>query len=135
MEVSARLNHFTFDMSSTVFSLRIDVISLDGSRLWQADRQEGHNQEAAFDGSETSALVYVPYVHYLETSQVTETIPEQRLIGRPSKDGEEWAKGKGPALVDLRIEEMSEGRLQVEGQWMRWFYPLKRRGKENGRSR
>jgi len=37
-------------------------------------------------------------------------------------------KGKGPAIVDPEIEELSEGRSKVEGQWMEWYYPLRRRG-------
>lgn len=128
-EVAGRLQSFSFDMSSTAFALRIEVISLEGSRLWQADRDqasEGGGDTAWKD--ETSALIYVPYVHYLVSTVPDGAPPTNRLIGRPGKDGEQWVKGNGPALVDLKLEELSEGRLEVDGQWMRWFYPLRRLG-------
>jgi len=88
----------------------------------------GWSSDTAFDGSEGSALIYLPDVHYLANPHMPETTARQRLLGNPSKDGEEWMKGKGPALVDLEIEELSEGHLEVEGQWMRWYYPLRREG-------
>ena len=128
MEVAGRVKTFSFEMATTRFTLRIEIVSLEGSRLWQADRAEGGDEVAAFDGSVASALIYVPYVHYLASLQPPERPSKRRLFGRPSKDGEEWVKGKGPALVDLEIEQLSEGRLEVEGQWMRWYYPLRREG-------
>ena len=129
IEIAGRVRSFAFDMESTRFTLRLEVISLDGSRLWQADRQNDGHEKTPFAGGEASALIYVPYVHYLANASVGEVTSEgRRLVGRPSLEGEEWVKGRGPAVVDLEIEHLSEGRLEVEGQWMRWYYPLYEKG-------
>jgi hypothetical protein len=79
------------------------------------------------------ALVYIPFVHYLRAdTEVPEPIDiqENRLIGRPGLKGEEWVKGKGPARVDLEIEHMSDGRVECDGQWMKWIYPIAEGGAE-----
>ena len=129
IEIAGRVRSFTFDMESTRFTLRFEVTSLDGSRLWQADRKGDGHENAPFSGGEASALIYMPYVHYLaSTSGEEATSNRNRLVGKPSPDGEEWVKGRGPAVVDVEIEELSEGRLEIEGQWMRWYYPLHEKG-------
>ena len=130
LEIQGRIQTFSFHMSSTRFSLRIEVISLEGSRMWQNQR-EASGQGEAPEAAEASTLVYLPFVHYLARPGVLpgkQTNMDRRLVGKPSDNGEEWVKGEGPAVVDLEIESLSEGRLEVEGQWMRWFYPLRRRG-------
>ena len=58
---------------------------------------------------------------------------EQQEVNRDEMDGKVLAKGAewkygagtGAARIDLEIVEMSEGALEVEGQWGRWFYNLK----------
>lgn len=92
--------------------------------------------------NEGLAIILVPYVHYLHTSGlntgrnlsvVTSGAVKaggnvkQRLIGEPSRDQEEWEKGRGPARVDLEVE-VSHGRVEAEGQWVRWVYPVGQAG-------
>jgi hypothetical protein len=89
------------------------------------------------------AIIFVPYIHYLHESckdinsppiDVTTIMSgskhtKQRLIGSPSVDHEEWVQGCGPAVVDLEVS-VSHGRVEAEGQWLRWVYPLGEGGGE-----
>lgn len=74
------------------------------------------------------AVVYVPFVHYLANTQDIpqdpETTYDKRMIGRPSPIGEEWIKGDGGARVDLEISSLSKGKVECDGQWMKWTYPI-----------
>lgn len=49
------------------------------------------------------------------------------IDGKPLPQGAEWkyGSGRGAARIDLEITEMSEGALEVEGQWGKWYYNLK----------
>lgn len=79
------------------------------------------------------ALIYVPFVHYLRPDTIVPEpidIQENRLIGRPGLNGEEWVKGKGAARVDVKIVEMSDGKVECDGQWMKWIYPISDGGAE-----
>jgi hypothetical protein len=93
------------------------------------DRPEWEHREAGHG----VAIVYVPFVHYLRHDSIVPEpidIQENRLIGRPSLKGEEWVKGKGAARVDLEITEISIGRVECDGQWMKWIYPIAEGGAE-----
>ncbi|KAK4686623.1 hypothetical protein P7C73_g3500, partial [Tremellales sp. Uapishka_1] len=122
LETVGQVLYFAFDMASTAFELRINVSALNHSYLWQVAEKEGET----FEEGETSTLIYVPYVHYRRVSHLTED-EKNRVVGSPV-DGEEWVKGQGLVQVDLRIDELSEGKLQATGQWLRWTYPLKKEG-------
>lgn len=79
------------------------------------------------------ALIYVPFVHYLRHKRdVPEPIDiqENRLIGRPSQNGDEWVKGAGGARIDIEIEMMTHGKVKCDGQWMQWIYPITDEGGE-----
>lgn len=112
-EIMGRVDKFTFDMKSTVFEVIITVLSLDGSRVWQGEtiREEGWT------------LIYLPLVHYLRSTQSAGG--ENRVIGKPGTVP--WTEDI-PAVADIQVLAMSEGRLEIEGQWARWYYPLKREG-------
>lgn len=79
------------------------------------------------------AFIYAPFIHYLAT---VEEIPEpndayaKRLIGRPSPSGEEWVKGDGGARVDLEISDITKGKVECDGQWLKWTYPVEDEGGE-----
>jgi len=118
-ETMGRLREFTFDMKTTKFEVTIHVLSLDDSRLWQSQR-DGDEQKPVEEGWTT---IYLPFVHYLR-SVTAQSKRENRLIGRQGKEGM-WLEGV-EAIVDLEILEISEGRLEVEGQWGKWYYPLDR---------
>lgn len=72
------------------------------------------------------AIIYVPFVHYLATQEIPSVndIYEKRLIGRPSPTGEEWVQGDGGARVDLEISSITKGKVECDGQWMKWTYPV-----------
>lgn len=79
------------------------------------------------------AHVYVPFVHYLRPDSVVPEpidIQENRLIGRPGSKSEEWVQGSGPARVDVEIVQISKGRVECDGQWMKWVYPIEDAGAE-----
>ena len=116
-ETMGRIREYTFDMKTTRFELSIHVVSLDGSRLWQSQR-DGDEGKPVEEGW---TKVYLPFAHYLRTA-VAAPEGEKRLVGRPGKEGM-WQEGV-EAVIDLEILEISEGRLEVEGQWGRWYYPL-----------
>jgi hypothetical protein len=98
--------------------------------------QEEKDQRPTWEHNEAGhgvALIYVPFVHYLrERGEVPEPIDiqENRLIGRGSLKSEEWVKGQGEARVDLEIMGMSKGRVECDGQWMKWIYPIEDNGAE-----
>lgn len=155
MEFMGRIVEFTFDMTSTVFSMTIDTSDVEVSGSVDGVAKEGY------------ALIYLPYVHYRETQSATsdsalgratgQTLPSpkafkssQRIVGNAGKssssnaedgDGhkadvegsisnlqeggwEEWNHGEGCVRVDLEILEMGVGRLEIDGQFGRWIYPL-----------
>lgn len=78
------------------------------------------------------AVIYVPFVHYLATEELptVDQAYEKRLIGRPTPSGEEWVKGDGGARVDLEISSISKGKVECDGQWMKWTYPITDEGGE-----
>jgi hypothetical protein len=78
------------------------------------------------------AVIYVPFVHYLATQELPtpEDAYEKRLVGRPSPIGEEWVKGDGGARVDLEISSIAKGKVECDGQWMKWTYPVTDEGGE-----
>jgi hypothetical protein len=95
----------------------------------RANRPEWEHHEAGHD----VALIYVPFVHYLRPdTKVPEPIDiqEHRLIGRPGLKGEEWVKDRGAARVDLEMVHISDGRVECDGQWMKWIYPVNQGGAE-----
>lgn len=106
VETMGRLREFSFDISTTIFSLSIDIISYSSSTLWQECEPE-------VPATEGHTVIYLPYTHYLRCD-MTDT-GDNRVIGRPD-----------PQRVDLRILEISEGRLEIAGQWARWYYSLER---------
>ena len=125
-ETMGRIREFTFDMKTTKFSLTVHVVNLDESRLWQSQR-DGNSSRSPDQGGndgkpfkEGWTTIYLPFAHYLRTASALEG--EKRLVGRPGKEGM-WKEGQ-EAQIDLEILEISEGRLEVEGQWARWYYPL-----------
>jgi len=122
VETMGRIKEFSFDMSTATFELRVNVISLESSRLWQAYR-EASGTTGELQEAEGWTLIYLPFAHYLR--DVPSEAGEKRLIGEPAEVV--WKEGV-PAVVDLEVLELSEGRLEVVGQWARWFYPLKKVG-------
>jgi hypothetical protein len=79
------------------------------------------------------ALIYVPFVHYIRHKRdVPEPIdlPENRLIGLPSENGDEWVQGAGGARIDIEIMTMTHGKVKCDGQWMQWIYPITDQGQE-----
>jgi hypothetical protein len=122
VETMGRIKEFSFDMSTATFELRVNVISLESSRLWQAYR-EASGTTGELQEAEGWTLIYLPFAHYLR--DVPSEAGEKRLIGEPAEVV--W-KEDVPAVVDLEVLELSEGRLEVVGQWARWFYPLKKVG-------
>ncbi|WRT67127.1 uncharacterized protein IL334_004093 [Kwoniella shivajii] len=100
--------------------------------------------------------VYLPYIHYLKSnldldshsstttssstiSSTSKSTPistlvsskgdqNPRLIGEPSEDEEEWIKGTEPARIDIELIELSEGSLEIKGQWGYWKYKLGEKG-------
>jgi hypothetical protein len=111
VEAMGRVQSFTFDMSTTVFKLNIQVVSHETSALWQS-REPDRIAEEGF------TLIYLPFVHYLK-SEEGET-GDGRLVGGGEEEWEPGVRG----VVDLKIVHMSVGRLEVDGQWGRWYYPL-----------
>ncbi|ORY33812.1 glycoside hydrolase superfamily [Naematelia encephala] len=126
VEMTGMLGYFSFDMNTTRFELEIEMPSLEGSRLWRGEREK---QDISADGEMTSVgfvKIYLPFIHYLGSSTVGKE--NNRVIGSPQRDGAEWEKGQGKAIVDLEIEEISEGKLVVNGQWGLWTYPMQKTG-------
>jgi hypothetical protein len=79
------------------------------------------------------AIIYTPFVHYLCSAKEIpqpQDAPEKRLIGRPSPTGEEWVKGDGGARVDLEISSLTKGKVECDGQWLKWTYPVEDAGGE-----
>jgi hypothetical protein len=116
-ETMGQIREFSFEMKTTIFDLSIHVLSLEDSRLWQSQRN-GDEGKPVGEGYTT---IYLPFAHYLR-SALTASEGKDRLVGRPGKEGA-WQEGV-EAVIDLEIMEISEGRLEVEGQWGRWYYPL-----------
>ncbi|WVF72138.1 hypothetical protein IAT40_006950 [Kwoniella sp. CBS 6097] len=98
----------------------------------------GSGESRKVDGGEVKegyTKIYLPYVHYLH--KPSEVQPQndkgsskKRITGNPSTDEHEiWdinaTAGAGTeARVDIEVVEITEGRLEVHGQWGLWFYPL-----------
>lgn len=128
VEVQGIIQDFSFDRDTTTFELRIKVPSLEGSRLWAKEREDRGIMGQEVEG-EGSALVYVPFVHYRgATPSGVNKDSRERLIGRPTDQGEEWEKGSGVAVLDLKLEEVSEGRLEAAGQYLKWSWDLRKKG-------
>jgi len=54
-----------------------------------------------------------------------QSTPAEEVEGEAGEGGwEEWEKGQGGVRVDLEILEMDVGRLEVNGQFGKWIYPL-----------
>jgi len=117
-------------MTSASFELKIYVPGLNDSELWQGARggTSANKGELGVNGDEElqgSALLYLPFIHYLKTSAKED---KSRITGQAGEDGLEWVKGEGPAVIDFKLEFISEGHLEVKGQWARWHYPLRNTG-------
>lgn len=96
---------------------------LDAKRPGWERPEEGHGV----------AIIYAPFVHYRSTATEVpkpQDAAEKRLIGRPSPTGEEWVKGDGGARVDLEISSMTKGKVECDGQWLKWTYPVEDAGGE-----
>jgi hypothetical protein len=135
VEVMGKIRFFEFDLATTKFEVKIYVPGYEESGLWQAssngkdvsDRRGEFENHKGDDVVEGSSLLYIPFVHYLRGVS-DEGSGKGRLIGQPGDDGAEWEQGRGPAVVDLDIVQISEGRLEVKGQWATWYYPLRADG-------
>jgi hypothetical protein len=109
-----RTKTFSFDMETTLFELELSIISLQGSRLWQQT-----HSGASEILKEGWTLIYLPFVHYLKT--IAGNQGKSRVIGEP--DETPWKDGV-PSVIDIKVLEMTEGRLEIQGQWCKWYYPL-----------
>lgn len=122
LETTGEITKFAFNMSSgkLELSLRLPALSQDplvgsSASVLSAGENMGYTK------------IYIPYVHYLATNPpaaLEAGIVAKRILGEPDSEGSEWVKGRGPAVVDLEVAELSEGSLTVEGQWGMWRYPL-----------
>jgi hypothetical protein len=124
VEIVGKVKFFEFDMPTAAFELKIYVPGLQDPGLWKI-----RGAAPSFKDDEelhTSTLIYLPFVHYLKTVEGKDE--EGRIVGQPGEDGLEWVKGEGPALVDIKLDYISEGRLEIKGQWARWHYPLRAGG-------
>jgi hypothetical protein len=143
VEAMGRVKSFTFNMETSSFDLRVDVISLEGSRLWQAEREKLNQSNAPFDDGkvEGSVLIYLPLIHYLgvtspvssddagaKNGAIHSVNGKKRVTGLPNESMDDWIHGQGSAVVDIEVLEISEGRLEVHGQYARWYYPLQKKG-------
>ena len=117
VSVMGQTQSFNVDMSTTEFDLDIDPSTT-------FDIPAEGNQRARGG----TAIIYLPFVHYLRQNSTGKEDIDNRLIGKPGKNVAEWAKGDGPAVVDLAVEEISAGSLNAEGQWGTWTYPLDGQG-------
>lgn len=109
-----------FDYTSGKLELVIDVPAL------QADptvRRHTGNESV-----ELYTEIFLPFVHYISTAPGNEQASEKdRLLGDPDdQSGMDWDRdaGSGPGRVDLKVERLSEGRLEVVGQTAKWYYPV-----------
>ncbi|OCF45458.1 hypothetical protein I317_00705 [Kwoniella heveanensis CBS 569] len=151
LETLGRIDKFSFGMKEAEFRLTLDIPSWSDPNLWAnedeakgqgtrgigeaAGRTESGDGEADGEVKEGYTKIYLPYIHYLHkpapgSQESTASKKKKRIIGNPSTDGEEiWeagadATGSEPARVDVEVIELTEGRLEVYGQWGLWFYPL-----------
>lgn len=109
-----------FDYTSGKFELVIDVPAL------QADPTI---KTHAGDGSvEVFTEIFLPFVHYVSNTPAEDSATaKDRLLGEPdNQSGLEWdiVTRSGPGRVDLKVERLSEGRLEVVGQVAKWYYPV-----------
>jgi hypothetical protein len=125
VEVAGRVDELNFDMSSGDFELRITVPALDG-----LGETFDHSRADEAVGHEACTKVFLPFVHYHNRGCDGDDSPKgrRRVVGVPEEGGAEWEKGHGPAKVDLEVEQISHGRLEVVGQEGRWFYNLRKSG-------
>lgn len=123
------ITRISFDYTSGKFELLIDVPSL------QTDPTVGTHATATTTAlasdvqpAETFTEIFLPFVHYISNSTDSSSscmTAEKRLLGeRDTESRMEWQTGSGPGRVDLKIEHLSEGKLEVVGQRARWYYPL-----------
>jgi hypothetical protein len=121
LETTGKIDKFKFDMSTGKLELHLRLPVLNRDPLVDGDAADG-----AINGY---TKLYLPYAHYLASNPPSAFDPKsssRRVLGGPDKDGSEWVKGRGEAVIDLEVMELSEGTLEAEGQWGVWRYPLRR---------
>nr|XP_019013519.1 uncharacterized protein I206_01588 [Kwoniella pini CBS 10737]OCF52300.1 hypothetical protein I206_01588 [Kwoniella pini CBS 10737] len=149
IESSSKIEKFSFDMKSGNFNLVITIKGLeykpiinDKSNDNIINNQEEEKEEISINQKGYTKL-YLPYVHYLFNSSISpnteiKSITDKektRIIGKPDNNNEEWVKGNGPATIDIEILDLSEGSLEVIGQWGWWRYNIGNEGEREGRLR
>jgi hypothetical protein len=127
VEVAGRVEELNFDMSSGDFELRITVPALGLNDLGETF---DHSRADEAMGFEACTKVFLPFVHYRSRVYGGDdpSKGKRRVVGLPEEGGTEWEKGCGPAKVDLEVEHLSHGRLEVVGQEGRWLYHLRKSG-------
>ena len=112
--VTGKIVSFTFDMESTEFTLLIETDSFTNGPT-----------SSDHDGF---AWIYLPFVHYLGEGTTDRTALQagNRVIGTPEtiRGTSEWTQGQGPAVVDVEVLDLSDGKLEIHGQWGRWSFSL-----------
>ncbi|WVR05246.1 hypothetical protein IAU60_002258 [Kwoniella sp. DSM 27419] len=139
-ETVANIDKFRFAMKDGEFSLSLKIHGLECADIWA---NELHNRDKNVDKatdkadvkiSEGYTKIYLPYVHYLHqgTLNVENSVEKNRVLGAPDEGEMEWQAGQGAARVDIEVVEITEGRLEVKGQWGWWYYPLEQDKGERG---
>lgn len=121
---------FEFNMETGYFQLEIHLPPI--AELYTDGTSDEKELETVLKTGGTTKL-FLPYVHYLDPTYGTEeqidiNAMEQVALGETPEGEEEWEKGKGPGRVAVRVNEISTGRLAVEGQYGVWHYPLSKDG-------
>ncbi|WWD15903.1 hypothetical protein CI109_100327 [Kwoniella shandongensis] len=133
--VGGEIVKFSFEIKNGEFNLILNIGGMEGLGLGEdgtgtASRSRESDvpkEEAVIEGH---TLIYLPYAHYLQNSDQKAKSPKtnsRHILGEVESgpEGSEWKAGQN-AKVELELEEISEGRLEVKGQWGRWIYPLRR---------
>nr|XP_019042696.1 hypothetical protein I302_08401 [Kwoniella bestiolae CBS 10118]OCF21626.1 hypothetical protein I302_08401 [Kwoniella bestiolae CBS 10118] len=154
VESVSKIDKFSFDMKDGEFDLKIVIEGLEDHTVRKHRNQQSNLNDALpkeetvddtgdEEKSKGYTKIYLPYVHYLANSSMPDntgniaSTDKSRIIGESDdSDGDgEWVKGNGPATVDIEVLEISEGSLEVKGQWGWWKYDLGERGEREGRLR